>query len=516
MISRVVSYLDSHRFATALVVGIFFAVLLVIAFAPIIFRGRIFSDTDQLSLFYPYFSFYRDAIRTGQSFLWSPWLFSGSPVYLSQTGGFLDPLNRVIFSFFDEITGVHLRLLLDYFLALIFSYFAGRAFGLSRFAAGLIGIAYIPSIHIRFLGIPPVAHVLFLTPLCIYAFSQTLGIERKKRWLWLVIAGVGLGLALISGLTQFVVYSVSLFGIFVFLYFCVVERNRLRTACKKSIKVLLPLTAIGAILSLPQLVPVFQYIPLSIRSSGVDPAIALGRSIEIGDFLLFLFPNYLYFPYVSVGIKTLYVGTFFFFSSLVALGVIIKTKCGRAMRFEDRDGYQRRRIALATVVAGGFLVVFAIAIDGSPIAWVLQRLPVFKLFRYVDRWMWVGTWYLSFLGAFGIEMMRDFRDTALVRKIVAWCGVFVGGSAAGAIALNVIPGSVWGRFGSIVHSIFSKFLYGNFGYEKAAAHYADAIQKGLAAWREFLSFSDVYFLLPLCLLAGSYMLCVFFVWKRIG
>ena len=81
-------------------ITIFFAILLIIAFFPVFFQDWVFAHLDTASIFYPYFDFYHDALIRGDSFLWSPWTFSGSPLYLGHAGGFLDPLNRIIFSYF--------------------------------------------------------------------------------------------------------------------------------------------------------------------------------------------------------------------------------------------------------------------------------------------------------------------------------------------------------------------------------------------------------------------------------
>ena len=497
-------------------IPLFFIGILSVAFYPIFFGGWIFAHLDTQALFYPYYQFYHHAIQTGQSFLWSPWIFSGSPVYLTQNGGFLDPVNRIIFSFFDGIPGVHIRMFLDFFLTLLFAYSAGRAFGLSRGAASLIGIAYLPSVIVRFLTVLPIANGLFLSPFLLYVFSKIK--EREVRWrtkiLWSVAGGIGIGWALLSGMTQLVVYSVTLFAVFVLAYYLVYERHKVVPALLHTFSVLIPMVGIGFLAALPQILPVLRYVPLSVRSEGVSLWIALGRSIELGDFLLFLFPAFLYFPYVSVGSKTMYVGAFFFFLALSLAAIIWENRTRVFGKSTDAIDQKLRLSAVITIVCATAL---AIAINYSPLAYILQQLPVFKLFRYIDRWMWVGTFYLAFMGALGFDLIRDHQESRILKSVFAGMGVIVGGITGLVLVLNSVSSErFWAAFAQLLDLVFSKLLYGNFGFFKDPSHYADAIERGLGAWRSFLSFSDPFFLLPFLILLVGFSLIVLFLTKRVS
>ncbi|MBI2121730.1 MAG: hypothetical protein HYT98_01275 [Candidatus Sungbacteria bacterium] len=492
---------------------IFFAILLIIAFFPIFFQDWVFAHLDTASIFYPYFDFYHDALRRGDSFLWSPWTFSGSPLYLGHAGGFLDPLNRIIFSYLEGIDGVHLRLFINYFLTLFFSYMAGRALKLSRLASSLIGIAYLSSFTINFLANLWVANVFFLTPFLIWIFLRMRsGVTRP--WFWKIIAGAGVGFVFLGGYPQMAVYSLFLFGAFVFIYLFAVERLGWLNVLKEWLYFIIPMVAVGLAVALPLILPVFRYISLSVRSEGIDLATALGSGIKIGDFILLFFPNYLYFPYISVGVKSMYVGVFIFFSAIAAVMLIVKTKAGRSVAPENNGA--RRNIAVAAVFAGVYLVALAIAFEKSPISYFLQQLPVFNLFRYMHKWMFAGTFYLACLGAVGFDLMRDLREEKTMRKMFVFLGAGIGAFSLLVVSLNIFGGAFWKQIGDFLQIVFSKFIYGNFGYDKDPIHYQDAILRGLAAWRAFLSFSDVYFLLPFLGLISSFILTVLFIWKRIG
>lgn len=109
------------------VVGAWFIAAVAFMLGPV-FGGLVLfpPDSDLIVYYYPLFAFYSEALHAGESFLWLPHIYSGFPVYLSQVAGFLDPVNLFIFSIFSGIDGMHVRLALGFFLALVCSYMAVR------------------------------------------------------------------------------------------------------------------------------------------------------------------------------------------------------------------------------------------------------------------------------------------------------------------------------------------------------------------------------------------------------
>ncbi|MEK7068639.1 MAG: hypothetical protein AAB964_02390, partial [Patescibacteria group bacterium] len=95
-------------------------VTLGIAFAPL-FSGRIVAEDDVAHYYIPAFKFYDDARAAGEDPTLAPGIFSGFPLGLTQVGGYLDPLNALLFDLFPFLTAYHLRILLNYFLAGIFT-----------------------------------------------------------------------------------------------------------------------------------------------------------------------------------------------------------------------------------------------------------------------------------------------------------------------------------------------------------------------------------------------------------
>lgn len=499
---------------TNIIFILFFAVVVGIIMSPLIFGGRILANLDTTSLFYPFFDFYHKAIINGESFLWNPLLFSGFPTYLSQSGGFFDPVNRLIFAFFDGVNGLHLRLFLDYFLVLVFSYFAGQAYGISRLASGIIGMAYLSSLHIIYISNPILANTIFLSPFLLWSFRKSIISTGLKRWFWVILGGLGLGWVLLSGNAQITLYILSLFALFTVIYFLFVwdgEKNFRSAAIFAGI--IAAIVAVGILVGLPQILASAKHTPLTGRAGGLSYAITAGRNIGPWDFILLLFPNYLYFPYLSEGRYAMYIGAFMFFTAISALTVAaVKFKLFFKGVLSSEETHNIRTIIL---FAGVAIFALVAAFWKSPVSYVLQHLPVFKFFRYIDRWMFVGAFYWAVLGALGFDFFYKYSKEKFLKKIFNVIGIFIGAITALVLALNFFGEKFWNISAQLFYLIFSRVFYGRFGFNKDFRHYEDAIKRGIAAWQEFLSLGDFKFFLPFLILVIAFLVIYLFLRERV-
>lgn len=110
---------------------IFLGAVVALAFIPF-FSGRILFEDDVTYYYLPSFKFYSDVLKSGESFYINPYVFSGFPQYLSQVGGFYEPINYIIFKFLPFPFSYHFRIFLNYWLAAIFMFLFGRTLGLGK------------------------------------------------------------------------------------------------------------------------------------------------------------------------------------------------------------------------------------------------------------------------------------------------------------------------------------------------------------------------------------------------
>ncbi|MBI2096545.1 MAG: hypothetical protein HYT40_00055 [Candidatus Sungbacteria bacterium] len=471
---------------------VLFVMLAVIALFPFLFGERLMlsADSDALYYYYPAFDFYGAALKAGESFLWNPYLFSGFPMYLSQSAGFLDPVNLLLFRFLPNFTAYHVRLALDVFLVMLFSYLAGRAYGLSRLASSLIGPSYLLAFHWRFLSNPVIANSLFLLPLLFFAYLKARE-GAVIRWRWAVLGGIGAGWSFLAGYAQITIYSLFLLGLYALVDGLFRERRKDLRMWVGIISVLLIIAAAGFVIGLPQILPALKFTPLTIRAGGLDYGPATLKSVGPGDVILFFLPDYLYFPYLSAGRKPLFIGAFWFMMALSALVLF----------------WRKREVRLFGSL---FLFCFVASLAYSPLFYLMQQLPILKLFRFPFRWMYLGAWFLALLGAFGFDLMREYSASVKSKRVWISISCLIGLAAVGVLLFSVIQRVM------ITLSPWITEFFSSFGFTKGAPHYQDAIRRGLEALGETVSLGNWGFLIPFVSLLAAVGLTGAFIMKRVS
>lgn len=462
-----------------------------------------FLPTDAVTAYYPYFEFYSEALKRGESFLWNPYLFSGFPTYLSQSAGYLDPVNIALFSVLDPFFAYHARLALDLFLVMFFSYLAARALGLSRLAGMLVGPAYILAFNWGYLSNPVIVNSMFLMPLLVWCAVRME--EGSRRWRFACIAGAGVGWSMLSGYAQITVYAAVLFGLYLVAEQILLRRDYAWRALLNTAAVLLLAGTIGGVIALPQILPALDFSSLTVRASGLAYADTQAKVINPGDAALFIFPDNLYFPYISGGRRPLYVGALLFFLAAITAGSL----AARAWRHEALSRTHKRMLVIVGLLA--FCLLAAVAY--SPLYYFLQQLPLLSYFRYPYRWMYVGAWMLACLGAFGLDYLHSVPQRFKILSTVLAAGVVSFAVLVG--ALNFLGERFWSGVGSGVHALLVQVAYGRFGLTKDPSYYADAIMRGIAAWQESLSFLNPSFACALVSLFAAAALLFLWACSRI-
>jgi hypothetical protein len=495
--------------SSRLALFVFWLVLLGAALSPFLFFGRIFIDGDVVLYYYPVFDFYHQAILSRASFLWNPSIFLGFPTYLSQSAGFFDPVNWILFHL-PTFTAYHLRLALDLLLVLMFSYGVGRELNRSRLASLLIGMGYIIAFNWRYLSNVVISNSLFLLPFLFYAGLRLFKAQtERQRWLWISLMGVATGWAFISGYAQFTIYTLFVFGIFYIWYFfsiLPVEKN-IRTICRWT-SYGIAIVAIGFVIGLPAILPALTFTPLTVRSEGVSYELATYKTVEPGDTLLFVFPDYLYFPYLSSGRKPLYVGALLFLLALVGMRELFRRRVG--------DGRVSNDVRIMRVFMVFLFFCFITSLKWSPVYYLMQKLPVFDLFRFPYRWMYLGAWFLACLGAYGFDFVRTNPLSSFIKRFSSVLVICVTALTSVILIVNVLGRNAWVFLKDGIQILLSSTVYGHFGLYKDPTHYRDALDRGIQAWRDTLSLSVPAFYLPFLILLFSIGLLCFVSRGRIS
>jgi hypothetical protein len=476
-------------------------------FLPVVWGSVLLPTASDLTeVYYPAFIFLSEALHTGQSFLWTPHLFSGFPWYASQVAGFFDPVNIVLNLALTPPWSVELRLMLDMFVTMLCAYAAARAVGVSRLWASFVGPSYLLAFDWLYLSNPLTANSLFVLPLLIYCLAK-LSESDTIRWRFVALGGVGYGWAVLCGYTQVVLYAALLGGVYLAAYVWLARlpwRRALRL-----VGAYVAVGCIGLVLGLPQLVPAAKFLPNTPRAQTASYESATLKVIAPGDLLTALVPPSFYVPYVTAGRKPMYIGALMM---LAGVGALCWLGAAVYRRRRELEPAQQRMAA----VGAAFLFAFIAALKYSPLYWLISKSPILSAFRFPFRFMFLGAFLLALLGAYGLEHAAQLRASRLWRVVVYGVGTLAGLFIAGAAFVNMLSQTAVGRLAELLSALFSKTLQGHLGFTKDAASYAHAFEQGIYAYREFLSFAVPGVLLPMLALAAGVSLALLFVRGKIS
>lgn len=453
------------------------------------------TDHDTALYYYPILDFYAKALQSGQSFLWIPGMFSGFPIYVSQTGGFFDPINILIYSFLDGINGTHLRLFLDFIATFLFSYLAARSFGISRIASALVGPSFLLAFHLRFLSNPLIANTLFLIPLLLYAANGLLNSMSHLKVVLLI--SIGLGISLLSGYTQIVFYALIATVVYLTLRLTFFREDwNVRILLIKA-RVFTLAVVLGVIIGLPFIIPASVFLPLSARAEAPTYEQSTLKVVEYGDIVLFAVPDHFYIPYLTAGRKPLYVGALWFLLALAAIGYSYRLIRHRIQPLSKAD-------AELVAISCTAILLLLLSVQYSPFYYVVSKLPILEQFRFPYRFMYVGAFFLALLGAIGLDRFPQFLKTQSVRMIVwIWIG-FSSLLAAAILFVNMLSEGMRLWIADTLHLFASTVhVYGFLGMAKGEEHYRDAFKTGLDAAHELLPMGDIAIALPVAITIAS-------------
>ncbi len=372
------------------------AAFVAVCMAPLLLGTHLLSE---LQYSYPLFD--RDTVRgllTGTA-IFNPLNLNGFPSYISTDFFSTNPFTYVFTALLPRFDNLHWYAFAHMVAGGVLCSMFLRKLDFSKAAAIIGGTSYVTAswllvVTVPFIGFMPALPLLGLIMLESRARPVKAGILA-------VIVGTYLWWTVFAQIMLMICAACVAAG--------ALMAWRHRHAGKKALRPLVTFIIgiiVGGIFVIPKYLPMIVYAGLSWRASGVPSAEATGQGITLFTAIKYLFP-YANFPFLNFGgdILMLYMGTFGLVCFLTAIVMCRKKESAR----------MRGWIL-------GYLLLFLIAIEHSPLATVISAIPPFSFFRGAGRWMFIAGFAVAPIVAAGYDLLIHGKAEDARKKLAKIVG----------------------------------------------------------------------------------------------
>jgi len=376
--------------------------LVIIFFWKIVSMGWIFFEGDIIYIFYPIKLFYAENLKKFNLPLWLPYIQCGFPVFAVGNQGFLYPINLLLFFSLPTPIAYNLSYIIHYILAGVFTYFYATVIGLPKTPALISGIIFMFSgFLLAHLAHMDILNSVIWLPL-ILTFIEKIIREEKRRYIYVILSGIFIGIQILAGHQQMTFYS--LLCISLYFFFGILSEHRRQIGEFLFIFVLVMMIGIG--ISAIQIIPTYELLSLSNRGGGINLKFANTGNFPPINFIIFIIPYFWgdvvnYYGKWNFAEEYGYIGIF----TLVLLPFAIFRRGNRYIYF-----FCFLSILSAILMLGSI----------TPLYTLLWHLPIFNSIRAPARFCYLLTFSLSILAGFGIYYLINFNYNKKIAKILLY------------------------------------------------------------------------------------------------
>lgn len=461
----------------------FFFILIFLVLSPVLIAGQFFFQSDSFNGSYPDLSFYQEALKNNESFLWNPYVLSGFPNFLILGGGYLSPIFYFFLRFFNFLSAYNWLIFFDLVLAGFLTTRLSIHFKVLTVPALVAGIAYVLGSYILLTDLSVINYLPFL-PGVIWLLVIC---YEKNKW-WPVFVGfltVYLVLVSVHFNWQLIIFANG--AIFSLFYPWLKKEVSFKKYLVLVAKYLVMLLG-GFLLASPFIFSLFSYLPYSYRGGGLGYGEAIAGSTQILDFVGFILP-YFNPPLFASGTQ--------FYLGILPLFFLV---------FSFAFFRQERLVKFFSLI---FIFCLLIAVKYSPIFWLMQKLPFISSFRGPSRWMALGLFAGSILAGIGAEnfLKTDFEKfrTKLI-KLFKWATFLI---IFFSLFFNLINYFFSGKILEQIKNYFNSHLYAK-TTGLPIEHYYQVIAQIYNNFFNLINFANPKFFCPLLILIFSYLTIIFF------
>lgn len=343
---------------------------------------------DVLQQLYPWKTAAIGSIKSGKPPLWNPYNFSGTPLLANGQSAIFYPLN-FFYGLLSQLNAWTLLVILQPFLASLFTYLYCRKLSLSPLASLLAGVAFGYSLFMSvFLEYNTLGHVILWLPLALWAIEAG---RQRINSISLGVFGFSLVAAGFAGHLQLFVVLLT----FIVFYLLFRYKNIAFLSCY--LTVLLVSLGIGAI----QHMPTWELLGLSARANHPYQYLVETLLIQPQQLLKFISPDIFgnpatrnYLPTDSYPSKALYVGLI---PLILALFGMLSQKKNEFVRL--------------FWLTAGLLLLLTLR---SPISELMYRFPIpFLSTSSPTNAVFLMSFSLAILAGFGLDHVRTEKKRLL-------------------------------------------------------------------------------------------------------
>lgn len=370
------------------------------------FGNRFPAHFDTLTQFYPYFTY-----LTQEGRIVAQEIFSGFPLLVS-TNSVLSPFTYPLVFLFGVFSAYKLLIFFHMVLAYVFTYLYARKINQSYLASLFVATTFTFSGQLM-LWADTLANVsyYFLLPAVLYFTELAAGTEtRLRRYGFLLLAGIFLGVGWLSGHSQYILYIHALFTLYVLYVFGI----------RKALFYIFAL-AISAAIGATRILATLDFQPLTERADGVGYTDLFIHAYWPHDLLHYLLPFFT-IPVANPNSFNLYIGIVPFVFVIASFFLFRKIK-------------DRRFVFYIAV----FVFTLLSSFKYSPLAYFIHALPLFDSVRGVSRIMFIGNFAAALMAGFVLQCLLDKKDDAarLLTSVTRILGYVTSAAAALLVSMTV-------------------------------------------------------------------------------
>lgn len=325
--------------------------------------------------------------------LWNPYVFSGTPFMAGMQSALFYPLN-FIYLILPTHLAINYSIILHLFLSGVFFYYFVRYFGIERFSAFISSLVYMFAATQAcriFAGHLTILHTIIWIPLLFLFLEKYF---REDKFLYVILAGIVLALQILAGYIQVTFYTTI--GLFLYFLFRAAvlyqEKRKAKLLVRHSLAFIL-LVASGLLLSALQLIPTLELVQHSIRHPAPYHFCA-SFSLPPENLITFFTPELF-----GNNIALTYWGRYNFWEMCAYLGILPLILALIAIIFK-RDKYTFFFAGL-TILS----IVLALGKHTPLFKFLYSYVPGFNLFRSNSKFIFLTTFSLATLSAFGLQSL---------------------------------------------------------------------------------------------------------------